>query len=211
MVWNSRGCTATPTVAVTRRVVRGRGARRRVRSEVCSRRRGGGKSEKRKRASSASFADPRREFCVRERGKDRGRRAARTQVLLLELAGQVALHEGGLACVAGKRDASGVCQRGLGDPGVGGRVPEGTREAAGSAIAQILKKHGSLFFSAPAMGGRGGSRTGTAVTDEDQLERGRLSHLSFLRAGAGNVGGQVRRARSASRRRGEGPRSALKS
>ena len=88
----------------------------------------GGKSERKKKTrkkSRASFASPAaREFCVRERGKDRGRRAARTQVLLLELAGQVALHEGGLACVAGKRDASGVCQRGLGDPGLGGRVPE---------------------------------------------------------------------------------------
>ena len=57
-------------------------------------------------------------------------------------------------------------------------------------IAQILKKtRQACSFPAPTMRRRGGSRTGTAVTDEDQLERGRLSHLSFLRAGAGNVGG----------------------
>jgi len=129
---------------------------------------------------------------------------ARTQVLLLELAGQVALHEGGLACVGGKRDASGVGQRGFGDPGVGGGSRRGTRDAAGSAIAQILKKTRQPVLFRRRRWAGGGSRTGTAVTDEDQLERGRLSHLSFLRAGAGNVGGQVRHSRGASRRPGEG-------
>ena len=149
-------------------------------------------------------------FAARTRFARRGERTvgggrARTQVLLLELAGQVALHEGGLACVGGKRDASGVGQRGFGDPGVGGGSRRGTRDAAGSAIAQILKKtRQACSFPAPTMGRRGGSRTGTAVTDEDQLERGRLSHHSFLRAGAGNVGGQVRHSRGASRRPGEG-------
>jgi hypothetical protein len=183
--------------AETRRV---RGVKRATREAARPR----GKKETRvARASSSAFR--KLECGSREGERTVGGGPARTQVLLLELAGQVALHEGGLACVGGERDASGAGQRGFGDPGVGGGSRRGTRDAAGSAIAQILKKtRQACSFPAPTMGRRGGSRTGTAVTDEDQLERGRLSHLSFLRAGAGNVGGQVRHSRGASRRPGEG-------
>ena len=83
----------------------------------------------------------------------------------------------------------------------------GTRDAAGSAIAQILKKtRQACSFSAPTMGRRGGSRTGTAVTDEDQLERGRLSHLSAR--GSGERGRSGSAPRGASRRPGERRRAA---
>jgi hypothetical protein len=76
------------------------------------------------------------------------------------------------------------------------------------AAAQILEKRGqketaSLFLLAGAqkVKGYGGCRlTGTAVTDEDELESGSLSHLSVLLARRG-VGGRDRKSRRQKRER----------
>ena len=183
--------------AETRRV---RGVKRATREAVRPR----GKKETRvARASSSAF---RSSNAIRaERGKDRGRRAgtyAGTSSRTRRSSG--ASRRWSCLCRRKEGRERGGSAR-VRRSGGRGRVPE--RDARRGRICDrtdLEKNTAACSFPAPTMGRRGGSRTGTAVTDEDQLERGRLSHLSFLRAGAGNVGGQVRHSRGASRRPGEG-------
>lgn len=183
--------------AETRRV---RGVKRATREAARPR----GKKETRvARASSSAFR--KLECGSRERGKDRGRRAgtyAGTSSRTRRSSG--ASRRWSCLCRRKEGRERGGSAR-VRRSGGRGRVPE--RDARRGRICDrtdLEKNTAACSFPAPTMGRRGGSRTGTAVTDEDQLERGRLSHLSFLRAGAGNVGGQVRHSRGASRRPGEG-------
>lgn len=91
---------------------------------------------------------------------------ALTKVLLLELAGQVTLDEGGLAWGGGV------------DVGGAGQDVDLRRGAASRAWrSAIWEERGTRPLRRPRRG-MGVALTGTTVTDEDELESGSLSHLS---------------------------------
>lgn len=124
-------------------------------------------------------------------GKRKGEtgRRGRTQVLLLELAGEVALDERGFAWWVWERVVGCGVSVGYAIQVKFACVANGRARSRGAADRPILKAPGfsvpSIDRPCPSQGGVC-ARTGTAVTDEDQLERGR-GHVSFPRFGGGRL------------------------